>query len=106
MTAHGDLDRSWISKLLAQELARFREARPRSLALIGRARAHMPNGMPMAWMASDYDQPVYIDYGQGPGFTDVDGPGTTDVGVDFSMNGTRAPRTLPGKSSGVGNSPV
>src|SRR6266568_989808 len=73
MTAHGDLDRSWISKLLAQELTRFREARPRSLALIGRARAHMPNGMPMAWMASDYDQPVYIDYGQGPGFTDVDG---------------------------------
>jgi hypothetical protein len=47
MTAHGDLDRSWISKLLAQELTRFREARPRSLALIGRARAHMPNGMPI-----------------------------------------------------------
>jgi hypothetical protein len=39
------------------------------------------------------------------GFTDVDAPGATDVGVDFSMNGTRAPRTLPGKSSGVGNSP-
>jgi len=53
MTAHGDLDRSRISKLLAQELTRFREARPRSMALIGRARAHMPNGMPMAWMASD-----------------------------------------------------
>src|SRR6266536_3864287 len=73
MTAHGDLDRSWISKLLAQELTRFREARPRSLAMISRARAHMPNGVPMAWMASDNDQPVYIDYGQGPGFTDVDG---------------------------------
>jgi glutamate-1-semialdehyde 2,1-aminomutase len=73
MAAHGDLDRSWISKLLARELARFREARPRSLALIGRARAHMPNGMPMAWMASDYDQPVYIGQGRGAGFTDVDG---------------------------------
>ena len=41
--------------------------------MIGRARAHMPNGMPMAWMASDNDQPVYIDHGYGPGFTDVDG---------------------------------
>ena len=86
MTARGDLDRSRISKLLARELARFREARPRSLALIGRARAHMPNGMPMAWMASDYDQPVYIDYGQGPGFTDVDGFSYVDFNAsDMAM---------------------
>ena len=41
--------------------------------MIARARAHLPNGMPMAWMASDNDQPVYIDHGQGPGFTDLDG---------------------------------
>jgi glutamate-1-semialdehyde aminotransferase len=33
----------------------------------------MPNGTPMAWMASDNDQPLYIDHGLGPGFTDVDG---------------------------------
>ncbi len=33
----------------------------------------MPNGLPMAWMASDNDQPVYIDHGLGPGFTDIDG---------------------------------
>src|SRR6516164_52299 len=86
MTAHGDLDRSRISKLLAQELTRFREARPRSMALIGRARAHMPNGMPMAWMASDYDQPVYIDYGEGPGFTDVDGFSYVDFNAsDLAM---------------------
>src|SRR6201987_5593270 len=86
MTAHGDLDRSRISKLLAQELTRFRDARPRSLALSGRARAHMPNGTPMAWMASDYDQPVYIDYGQGPGFTDVDGLSYVDFNAsDMAM---------------------
>jgi glutamate-1-semialdehyde 2,1-aminomutase len=86
MTAHGDLDRSRISKLLGQELTRFRDARPRSLALIGRARAHMPNGTPMAWMASDYDQPVYIDYGQGPGFTDVDGFSYADFNAsDMAM---------------------
>ena len=33
----------------------------------------MPNGTPMAWMASDNDQPIYIDHGEGSGFTDVDG---------------------------------
>jgi glutamate-1-semialdehyde 2,1-aminomutase len=73
VTAHGDLDRARIAELHAAELARFREARPRTLAMIGRARAHMPGGVPMAWMASDNDQPVYIDQGEGPGFTDVDG---------------------------------
>src|SRR5580704_10909845 len=86
MTAHGDLDRSRIGKLLAQELTRFRDARPRSLALIGRARAHMPNGMPMAWMASDNDQPVYIDHGDGAGFTDIDGFGYIDFNAsDMAM---------------------
>jgi glutamate-1-semialdehyde 2,1-aminomutase len=73
MAALGDLDRAWMGDVHARELARFREARPRSLDMIGRARAHMPNGTPMAWMASDNDQPIYIDHGQGPGFTDLDG---------------------------------
>jgi len=54
-------------------MARFRRDRPRSLAMLSRARAHMPNGTPMAWMASEYEQPVYIDHGQGAGFTDLDG---------------------------------
>jgi len=73
MTAVGDLDRARIGELHARELARFRQARPRTLAMISRARAHMPNGTPMAWMASDNDQPVYIDHGRGAGFTDLDG---------------------------------
>ena len=73
MTAAGDLDRAGIGELHAAELARFQQGRPRSLAMLGRARAHMPNGVPMAWMASDNDQPVFIDRGQGPGFTDIDG---------------------------------
>jgi glutamate-1-semialdehyde 2,1-aminomutase len=86
MTALGDLDRTRIGELHARELARFREARPRSLALIGRARAHMPNGMPMAWMASDNDQPVYIDHGNGAGFTDVDGHAYLDFNAsDMAM---------------------
>jgi glutamate-1-semialdehyde 2,1-aminomutase len=86
MTALGDLDRARIDELHASELTRFREARPRTLAMVRRARAHMPNGTPMAWMASDNDQPVYIDHGQGPGFTDIDGFGYVDFNAsDMAM---------------------
>jgi glutamate-1-semialdehyde 2,1-aminomutase len=86
MTAVGDLDRARITELHARELTRFREDRPRSLAMVARARAHMPNGVPMAWMASDNDQPVYIDHGQGPGFTDIDGFAYVDFNAsDMAM---------------------
>src|SRR5438067_663005 len=78
MAALGDLDRARIGELYAQELARFRDVRPRSLAMISRARAHMPNGVPMAWMASDNDQPVYIDHGEG--LVDSDGGGQVSGG--------------------------
>jgi len=86
MTALGDLDRARISELHAAELARFRQGRPRTMAMIARARAHMPNGLPMAWMASDNDQAVYIDHGHGAGFTDLDGFGYLDVNAsDMAM---------------------
>jgi glutamate-1-semialdehyde 2,1-aminomutase len=86
MTAVGDLDRARIDELHAEELRRFRRERPRSLALIDRARAHMPNGVPMAWMVSDNDQPVYIDHGLGPGFTDIDGFSYVDFNAsDLAM---------------------
>ena len=91
MTALGDLDRARIGELHAREVARFQEARPRSLAMIARARAHMPNGVPMAWMAYHDDQPVYIDSGQGPGFTDVDGFSYLDFNAsDMAMFGGHA----------------
>jgi glutamate-1-semialdehyde aminotransferase len=73
MTALGDLDRSRIGELHSRELARFRNDRPATLAMLERARAHMPNGVPMSWMVTDNEQPVYIDSGHGPGFTDLDG---------------------------------
>jgi glutamate-1-semialdehyde 2,1-aminomutase len=41
--------------------------------MLRRARVHMPNGTPMSWMAEEFELPVYIERGQGPGFTDVDG---------------------------------
>src|SRR6266568_2978540 len=86
MTALGDLDRARIRELHAREVARFQEARPRSRAMIARAREHMPNGTPMAWMAFHSDQLVYIDHGEGPGFTDVDGFGYLDFNAsDMAM---------------------
>src|SRR5713101_6149630 len=86
MTALGDLDRARIGELHGRELARFRQDRPRTLAMIDRARARMPNGVPMAWMASDNDQPVYVDHGHGPGFTDLDGFSYVDFNAsDMAM---------------------
>ena len=86
MTAGGDLDRARIAELHARELMRYRQARPQSMAMIARARAHMPNGVPMAWMAYHADQLVYIDHGEGPGFTDVDGFGYVDFNAsDLAM---------------------
>jgi glutamate-1-semialdehyde 2,1-aminomutase len=85
MTAHGDLDQTRIGALHAREAARFWDARPRSRAMIARAREHMPNGTPMVWMAF-YDQLVYIDHGEGAGFTDVDGLGYVDFNAsDMAM---------------------
>jgi glutamate-1-semialdehyde 2,1-aminomutase len=86
MTALGDLDRARISELHAAELARFRQDGPRTMSMIARARAHMPNGLPMAWMASDNDQAVYIDNGHGASFTDLDGFGYLDFNAsDMAM---------------------
>jgi len=86
VTATGNLDRARVDELYERELARFRQARPRSLAMVSRARAHMPNGVPMAWMATDNDQPIYVDQGQGPGFTDIDGFSYVDFNAsDMAM---------------------
>src|SRR3989454_4079761 len=80
------VDPAKVRKVHDQELKRFVDARPRSIALLERARAHMPNGVPMAWMATDNEVPVYIDRGEGAGFTDVDGHRYLDVNVaDMSM---------------------
>ena len=74
-------DPARVKKLYDQELKRFVDARPRTMALLERGRAHMPNGVPMAWMAIDQEVPAYIDGGEGAGFTDVDGHRYLDVNV-------------------------
>lgn len=64
----------------------FRDRRPATMAMLARARAHMPNGVPMSWMVTDNEQPVYVDAGHGPGFTDLDGFGYLDFNAsDMAM---------------------
>ncbi len=80
------VDPAKVGHIHDQELRRLVEGRPRTMGLLERARAHMPNGVPMAWMATDNDVPVYIESGEGAGFTDVDGHLYLDVNVaDMSM---------------------
>ena len=74
-------DPAKVRKVHDQETKKYRDARPRTLGLIERARAHMPNGVPMAWMVLDQEVPSYIDRGEGAGFTDVDGHRYVDFNV-------------------------
>lgn len=80
------IDPAKVRSIHDLELKRLVDARPRTMGLIERARAHMPNGVPMSWMAIDNEVPVYVDRGEGAGFIDVDGHRYLDVNVaDMSM---------------------
>jgi len=71
-----------IADLVTRETARFTQARPKSAALLERARASMPSGVPMAWMQGlTHHAPVFIAEGNGASFTDVDG----NTYVDFNQ---------------------
>ena len=68
------VDRVRVRELKDAEDARFREAHPRSAALLERGRRVMPNGVPMAWMVGSYHHlPLWVESGSGAHFTDVDG---------------------------------
>ena len=81
------IDRRRLAALRAVEDAEFVRRTPRSAALYARARAHLPNGVPMSWMAGLYPTaPTYVDRGAGASFTDVDGNEYLDFNVsDLSM---------------------
>ena len=83
------LDPHLLQELSAAETARFVAARPRSTALLERARGSMPNGVPMAWFASSYAHPpLFVASGHGARFTDVDGHTYSDFNIaDISMFG-------------------
>jgi glutamate-1-semialdehyde aminotransferase len=81
------LDPRRVGELTERELARFLSERPRSAALLDRARRSMPLGVPMAWMASLHGHPpLYMERGEGAYLFDVDGHRLLDTNIaDTSM---------------------
>ncbi len=81
------IDRQKIAALRAREDKRFVAERPRSMALLARARASMPAGVPMSWMVSLYAHaPFFVQKARGAYITDVDGHRYLDMNLaDTSM---------------------
>jgi glutamate-1-semialdehyde 2,1-aminomutase len=74
------IDSKRARALHAAENARFVAERPTSMALLERARASMPRGVPMSWMDDLYDHPpLWVSDGKGAYFTDVDGHSYLDM---------------------------
>ena len=68
------VDQARVRALSEAENERFLAERPRSLALLKRARESMPRGVPMSWMDDLYEHPpVWVAEGRGAYFVDVDG---------------------------------
>jgi glutamate-1-semialdehyde 2,1-aminomutase len=94
--ANETIDRGRIRELRAREDAQFIAKRPRSRALIERARHSMPDGVPMAWMVSAYHHPpMFVAEADGAYFTDVDGYRYLDMNLaDTSMACGFAPQPV------------
>ena len=68
------VERDRLQTIEARENERFVAERPRSMALLERARRSMPRGVPMSWMDDLYEHPpVFVTDGKGAYLTDVDG---------------------------------
>jgi glutamate-1-semialdehyde 2,1-aminomutase len=80
MSAEG-IDSAHVADLFEKEVKAFVGARPRSVELVARARAHMPNGVPMAWMVAFNEIPVYVKQGRGARFEDADGHEYVDTNI-------------------------
>jgi glutamate-1-semialdehyde aminotransferase len=86
-------DPAQIARLSEREAKHFAELRPRSAALLARARRSMARGVPMGWMTAIYQHPpMFVAAGDGAWFTDVDRHRYLDMNVaDLSMNGGFGP---------------
>src|SRR4051794_6542385 len=95
-TRRSGVDRDRVRALKRAEDARYAEAHPRSAALLERARAVMPNGVPMAWLVGSYPPPPPgIAPGHGAHIPDVDGHSYADFNIaDMSMFCGYAPEPL------------
>lgn len=80
-------DRARVAAINDREITRFKERTSKSAALKSRARAVMPAGAPMSWMAGYYSHPqLYAVRGEGSTFFDLDGNSYIDMNVsDLSM---------------------
>jgi glutamate-1-semialdehyde 2,1-aminomutase len=90
-----DLDR--VAAIRSAETERFVRERPRSMARIADARAHMPLGVPMAWMDWSFDHPpIYIESADGAYITDVDGHRYLDMylGITVAAAGHTQPAVI------------
>ena len=74
------VERDRLQTIEARENERFVAERPRSMALLERARRSMPRGVPMSWMDDLYEHPpVFVAHGKGAYLTDVDGHSYLDM---------------------------
>ena len=84
MTTGIDLDR--IAQLKAAEDETFTKTHPKSLQLRERARQSMPLGVPLAWMAVNWDHPpLFIETGEASYITDVDGHRYLDLSLGITI---------------------
>lgn len=74
------LDRERLARLWDDEVSRFEAERPASKAAFQKAKASMPDGVPMLWMAKwPGPWPVYVQSANGAHFTCVDGIDHVDL---------------------------
>lgn len=80
-------DRGRVAAISARETELFKSRTAKSRALEDRARAVMPAGTPMSWMAGYYAHPLlYAGRGAGATFFDADGNAYVDMNLsDLSM---------------------
>ncbi len=85
-----------LAAIRAREDASFLARTPKSAAMRLRAASHMPNGVPMAWMAGLYrTPPIYCESGAGARFSDIDGNEYLDFNVaDLSMSAGFGPQPI------------
>ena len=73
-------DRARLAGLWQAEVDLFRAERPRSAELFAEATPHLPDGVPMLWMAKwPGPWPVYVERAAGSHFIDVDGIDHVDL---------------------------
>jgi glutamate-1-semialdehyde 2,1-aminomutase len=87
VTVPARLDRDRLARLMADEMARFAQAHPRSAALHEAAKDVLLDGVPMPWMVKWAGPfPPYVEIAAGAHFTCVDG----HEYIDFCLGDTGA----------------